>query len=150
MLCACASEMQVAADCITFGNGKLLSNISETIERATSLQQARLIIILCERLMDTICNSNLRHAVFTDAPFPPELIEHAHLHASSSSNLLHFFVMLADSPHASRLHGDMLIPALGSAAAVTLRDLSNKTDGGDISVLGNDHGSHSNHCDFLN
>ena len=141
--------MKVAADCITFGSGKLLSIISEKIESATSLKQARPVIVFCERLMDTLCNSNLRNAVFTDAPFPPELIEHAHVHASSSS-LRHFFDTLANSPHASRLHGDMLIPALGSAAAVTLRDLSNKTDGGDIAVLGNGQCRCSNHCSFVN
>ena len=127
----CASEMAVAADCITFLSGKLLTIVSEKLERATSHVQARATISLCECLIDTLCDSNLRHS-----NFPPELIEHAHMYVASSSSLLQFFDMLADGPHASRLYGDMLVPARGSAPAVTLREIANKNYNGSVPILG--------------
>ena len=123
--------MAVAADCITFLSGKLLTIVSEKLERATSHVQARATISLCECLIDTLCDSNLRHS-----NFPPELIEHAHMYVASSSSLLQFFDMLADGPHASRLYGDMLVPARGSAPAVTLREIANKNYNGSVPILG--------------
>ena len=132
----CVSEMAVAAECLTFDSGKLLSIISGKLEHATSDAQARAIIALCENLTDTLCNSNLRYAVFADAPFPATLVEMAQEQAASSQGLREFFDALAKSPHAARLHGGMLIPARGSTPAITLRDLANRTEGGSIPVLG--------------
>ena len=70
------------------------------------------------------------------APFPPDLVEQAQAHAASSSGLKDFFEALARSPHASRLHAQMIIPARGPAPAITLCDLANRTDGGSVTVLG--------------
>jgi hypothetical protein len=53
----CASETAVAKHCISFRSGKLLSILSETLERATSFSQARAVISLCQCLIGTLCNS---------------------------------------------------------------------------------------------
>ena len=53
----CASEAAVAKHCISFRAGKLLSILSETLERATSFSQARAVISLCRCLIGTLCNS---------------------------------------------------------------------------------------------
>ena len=137
-LMLCVDEMAVAAECITFGSGKFLLIISDQIEQASSRAQANVTVTLCERVMDTLCNTTLRHAVLAETPFPPELTNLARKHAASASGLVLFFDKLASSPYSSQLHGDMLVPAHDGAPAASLRDLANRMHSASVSVLGAD------------
>jgi len=105
------------------------------LRESAGTREAMQCISLCETLIDLLCNTNLRHAVSADEPFPSDLVAPLYLHMQAT-HLRQFFEDAYRSPHMKRLHGGMVVPGRGDSPSMTLKELANREETGGINVLG--------------
>jgi hypothetical protein len=131
----CIDTVDMAAYCVSFEKGALLSIVSKKLQESTRSKDVTQHIELVETLTDLLCNSKLRHVVAAGVAFPPDLVEPLH-EAMKSHRLRHFFEEKCSShKHANILHGCMVVPARGDFPATTLKQIANREESGGITVL---------------
>ncbi len=132
----CISSLEIAAHCVVVNDGALLAILSKRLNESAGTRDARMYISLCETVIDLFCDSNIRHAVSADEPFPPDLVEPLHTHIQSD-RFRDFWKLAYQSRHSKRLHGGMLVPGFGDVPDSTLKQLANRDErNSGISVLG--------------
>lgn len=131
----CIDTVEMAAYCVSFEKGALLSIVSKKLQDSTRSQDVTQHIELIETLTDLLCNSKLRHVVAAGGAFPPDLVEPLH-EAMKSQRLRQFFEEKCSShKHANSLHGGMVVPARGDCSSATLKQIANYQESGGITVL---------------
>jgi hypothetical protein len=143
----CIDNLEIAAHCVLADDGALLSILSKRLNDAACARDAAMYISLCETLIDLLCNSNVRHAVSAEEPFPPDLVAPL-LNYIQTDHLRDFFKHAFCSPHAKRLHGGMVVPGCGDIPSMTLKQLANREEkSSGITVLGYAAATHN--CDAV-
>jgi hypothetical protein len=133
----CITSLEIAAHCIAVEDGCFLKILSQKLNESKGTRDAGMYISLCETFIDLLCDSNIRHAVSADEPFPADLVEPLHTHIQSD-RFREFFKVAYQSRHAKRLHGGMLVPGFGDIPTSTLKALANRNENNSsgITVLG--------------
>lgn len=132
----CISSLEIAAHCVGVNDGALLAILSKRLNESAGTRDARMYISLCETLIDLFCDSNIRHAVSADEPFPSDLVEPLHTHIQSD-RFRDFWKLAYQSRHSKRLHGGMVVPGFGDVPESTLKQLANRDErNSGITVLG--------------
>lgn len=132
----CIDSVEMAAFCVCFENGALLSVVSKKLLDSTRSKDTFHHVELIEKLIDLLCNSQLRHAVAAGDAFPADLVAPLH-EAMKVQRLRQFFQQTYEShSHAQRLHGGMVVPELGDFPSMTLKQIANREESGGIPVLG--------------
>jgi hypothetical protein len=129
-------SIEMAASCVSFEKGAILSIVSKKLLDSTRSRDATQYVEMIEKLIDLLCNSQLRHAVAAGDMFPPELIDPLY-EAMKSQRLRQFFEETEKShSQARRLHGGMVVPGRGDSPSMTLKQIANRDEsGGSIPVL---------------
>jgi hypothetical protein len=132
----CIDSIEMAASCVSFEKGAILSIVFKKLIDSTHSRDASKYVEMIEKLIDLLCNSQLRHAVAAGDMFPPDLIDPLH-DAMKSQRLRQFFEDTEKShSQARRLHGGMVVPGRGDSPSMTLKQIANREEsGGSIPVL---------------
>ncbi len=136
IIITCIDSVEMAAFCVSFENGALLSIVSKNLLDSTRSKDIVHHVQLIEKLTDSLCNSQHRHAIAAGDAFPADLVAPLHK-AMSVQRLRQFFQQTYEShPLAQLLHGGMVVPQHGDFPSMTLKQIANREESGGIPILG--------------